>query len=158
MKESPGVSDFPPQFAVQVPGGRALCRDLPAGLQHLQKGVQADLLVFDGLAERPAHNLCRLAVCVFDRAEEGIDLPLVAGGVLEDAGDDAALVLGGDRGVLAGAERHVEQAGLDHRSDVQQPLGEVGRPDVGDRQSRPVEDPVCSVYQLFRWLNRRTHL
>jgi hypothetical protein len=81
-----------------------------------------------------------LLVGVLDRAEERIDLPLVGGGVLQDAGDDAALVLGGDRGMLAGAERHVEQAGLDHRGEVEQPLGEVGRPDVGDRQPRPVED------------------
>src|SRR5262249_26466145 len=76
-------------------------------------------------------DLRRLAVGVFDRAEEGTDLPLVGSGVLQDAGDDAALVLGGDRGVLAGAERHVEPAGLDHRGEVQQPLGKVGRPDDG---------------------------
>ena len=82
------------------------------------------------------------SVRVFDRAEERVDLPLVGSGVLEDAGDDAALVLGRDRGVLAGAERHVEQPGLDHRGEVEQPLGEVGRPDVGDRQPRPVEDPL----------------
>ena len=63
-------------------------------------------------------------------------------GIFEDAGDHAALVLGRDRGVLAGAERHVEQPGLDHRGEVEQPLGEVGRPDVGDGQPRPVEDPL----------------
>ena len=55
---------------------------------------------------------------------------------------DAGLVLGGDRGVLAGAERYVEQSGLDHRGEVEQPLGEVGRSDVGDRHAGPVEDPL----------------
>src|SRR5262249_43344823 len=95
--------------------GILAARILPARLQGPAELLEVHLLEVDVLAEHPAQDLRRLAVGVFGRAEEGIDLPLVGNGVLQDAGDDAALVLGGDRGVLAGAERHVEPAGLDHR-------------------------------------------
>src|SRR5262245_35637544 len=81
--------------------GILAARILPARLQGPAELLEVHLPVLDLLAEYPAQYLRRLAVRVFDRTEEGIDLPLVGGGVLEDAGDDAALVLGGDRGVLA---------------------------------------------------------
>src|SRR5262245_385158 len=132
--------DLPQVLEEEVIDGPAYC--LPAGLERLLEVLEGDLLVLNRPAKDPAQDLRGLLVRVFDRAEQGIDLPLVGGGVLEDAGDDAAPVLGGDRGVLAGAERHVEHAGLDHRGEVQQPLREVGRPDVDDRQPRPVEDPL----------------
>src|SRR5262249_38460195 len=88
--------------------GILAARILPARLQGPAELLEVDLLVLDVLAEDPAQDPRGLLVRAFDRAEEGIDLPLVGSGVLQDAGDDAALVLGGDRGVLAGAERHVE--------------------------------------------------
>src|SRR5262249_45381936 len=87
--------------------GILAARILPARLQGPAKVLEVHLLVLHVLAEYPAQDLHRLAVCVFDRTEERVDLPLVGSGVLEDASDDAALVLGGDRGVLAGAERQV---------------------------------------------------
>src|SRR5262249_50373728 len=102
-------------------------------LQGPAELVEGHLLVLDVLAEDPAENPSGFLICVFDRAEKGIDFPLVWSGVLQNAGDHASLILGSDRGVLAGAERYVEYASLDHRGDVQQPLSEVGRPDVGDR-------------------------
>ena len=141
VKESPALGFRPARRTGS--GGRPLGRILPAGLQHLQELLEADLLVLDGLAEHPAQDLRRSPRrCIRPGRRAGRSSPLCGGGVFEDAGDHAALVLGGDRGVLAGAERHVEQPGLDHRGEVEQPLGEVGRPDVGDRQARPVEDPL----------------
>src|SRR5437867_281596 len=56
--------------------------------------------------------------------------------------DLIAVVLGRNRGVPAGAERHVQQPGADHRREVQQPLGEERRRQVGDGQAGPVEDPL----------------
>src|SRR5262249_23937415 len=88
--------------------GILAARILPARLQGPAELLEVPLLVLDVLAEQQAQDPRGLLVRVFDRAEEGIDLSLVGSGVLQDAGDDAALVLGGDRGVLAGAERHVE--------------------------------------------------
>src|SRR6516162_10334142 len=73
--------------------GILAARILTARLEDPAEFLEVHLLVLDVLAEHPAQNLRRLAVRVFDRAEEGVDLPLVGSGVLQDAGDDAALVL-----------------------------------------------------------------
>src|SRR6516164_10415732 len=74
--------------------GILAARILPARLEGPAELLEVDLLVLDVLAEHPAQDLRRLAVCVFDRAEEGIGLSLVGSGILQDGGDDAALVLG----------------------------------------------------------------
>ena len=112
------------------------------------------------LPQNPAQELGGLGVGVFDRAEERVDSALVRHRVFEDAGDHSPLVLGRDRCVLTGAERHVKDASLDHRGDVKQPLGEVGRSDVGDGEARPVEDPlgqpVVGRRVAFRVLASRT--
>ena len=63
-------------------------------------------------------------------------------GVFQDADDHASHVIGGDRSVPAGAERDVEQPLADHRGHIEEPLGEVRGPDVGDRHAGPVEDPL----------------
>src|SRR5262245_62525561 len=70
--------------------GILAARVLPARLQGPAELLEVHLLVLDVLVEHPAQDLRRLAVRVFDRAEEGIDLPPVGGGALQDAGDDAA--------------------------------------------------------------------
>ena len=94
------------------------------------------------LAEHSAQNLCDLLVCVLDRAEERVDFAPVRRGVFEDAGDHSSLVLGGNRRVVAGSERHMQRPFADLRGELQQPLREVGGPDVGDRQPGPVEDAL----------------
>ena len=47
-------------------------------------------------------------------------------------GDDAGLVLGRDRGVLAGRRTAGERPGVDHRGEVNEPFGEERRPQVRD--------------------------
>src|SRR5262249_3626050 len=53
--------------------GILAARILAARLQDPAELLEVHLLVVDVLAEHPAQDLRRLAVGVFDRAEEGID-------------------------------------------------------------------------------------
>ena len=62
--------------------GILAARILTARLEDPAEFLEVHLLVLDVLAEHPAQNLRRLAVRVFDRAEEGVELPLVGSGVL----------------------------------------------------------------------------
>src|SRR6516225_12198741 len=55
--------------------GILAARILPARLQGPAELLEVHLLVVDVLAEHPAQDLRRLAVGVFDRAVEGINLP-----------------------------------------------------------------------------------
>ena len=112
------------------------------GLQGLLELLEADLLVLDFLAKHPAQHLRGLLVAVLDRAEQRVHLAFVRRGIFEDADNHASHVIGGNRGVSAGAERDVKQPLADHRGDIEEPLGEVCGPDVGDRHAGPVEDPL----------------
>src|SRR5262249_9318345 len=76
-------------LAVEVPGGCSLGRFLATGRKDLQEGVEADLLVFDALPQRPAQDLRDLLVGVFDRAEKRVHPTFVRRRIFEDAGDDA---------------------------------------------------------------------
>src|SRR6516165_7406016 len=66
--------------------GILAARIFSARLQDPAELLEVDLLVLDVLAEDPAQDPRGLLVCVFDRAEEWIEFPVVGSGVLQDAG------------------------------------------------------------------------
>ena len=96
-------------FRDDAPAARARRTDF----HRRQERVNRNLLVLHRLPERPAHYCGRLRVGVLDRAKVRVDGAVVLSPAREDAGDHAALVLGCDRGVLAGPEGHVELPGPD---------------------------------------------
>src|SRR5690242_21737312 len=60
--------------------------------------------VFDPGVENLAHRGCDLNMVHLDRAVERVGLALVALGIGEDMGDDAALIIGGNGRVTAVAK------------------------------------------------------
>src|SRR5262245_22358348 len=86
-------------------------------------------------------------------------------GILQNPYDHASLILGGNGSVATSPEWHMEHAGTDHRSQIQQPLSKVCWPEMSHTDSRPVEDlfrePVvlcCMTLGVFpRGLLRHVH-
>ena len=67
--------------------------------------------------------------------------PIWASGRLQDRRDRAALIVGRDRRVASPADRHAQDSLLQEGQlpGIEQPLQEVGRPQMDDVEARPVE-------------------
>src|SRR5215831_718096 len=122
-----------------VVSGRRLLR---SGGHHLEHGLNAHLLVLDFFSEHAAENIGDPLIVELDRTVQRVRLVAVLTGVFHNPHDNARLILSGNWCMAAGAERHVEQPGVDHGREIQQPLCKIRWPQVYDCEARPVEDTL----------------
>src|SRR6185503_9063506 len=89
------------------------------------------------------NQLSYLKIVEFYGSLQGVGLAPMRRGISEDRSDQPALVLGGAGGMKSPAKGEADHATLEDRAQalwIEKVLGEECWPQVGDRESRPVEE------------------